>query len=245
MTFAPPDHQVAARSPQIPVHANKINGVRSAKKAGLVLPLARLPDMATSGSPAEADMSDLLMADAGSRRLVVLVNGLPAAGKTTLARALSRRLSLSLFSKDVIKEAHADIFGTHPPDGRPQRLWNSQFGAAANATMWALLADSPGAILESTWPGQETWSFVQAGLSAAEVHAPRQIWCEVPLALARERFAARHPDRHAIHGEPPDDEEWSQRWALATPLPIPDTLHVDTTDPVDLDAIADWCRRPR
>lgn len=111
--------------------------------------------------------------------------------------------------------------------------------------MWALLADSPGgAVLESTWPRQETWSFVQAGHSAAEVPAPRQVWCEVPLALARERFAARHPGRHAIHGEPPDDEEWSQRWALATPLPIPDTLHVDTTDDVDLDAITDWCKRP-
>ena len=32
---------------------------------------------------------------------------------------------------------------------------------------------------------------------------------------------------------------------MATPLPIPDTLHVDTTGHVDLDAVADWCRHPR
>jgi AAA domain len=198
--------------------------------------------MAMSKSCTEADLNDALTEGAPSRRLVVLVNGLPAAGKTTLARALSRRLSLPLLSKDVIKEAHADVFGTQSPDERPQRAWNSQFGAAANATMWALLADSPcGAVMESTWPAREIWGFVQAGLSAAEVTAPRQVWCEVPLAIARERFAARQLSRHAIHGEPPDDEEWSGRWTLATPLPISDTLHVNTTGPVDLDAIATWC----
>lgn len=39
--------------------------------------------MATSGSQAEAGMSDPVTADGASRRLVVIVNGLPAAGKST------------------------------------------------------------------------------------------------------------------------------------------------------------------
>jgi glucokinase len=150
-----------------------------------------------------------------------------------------------LFSKDVIKEAHAEVFGARPPDGRAQREWNRMFGAAANSTMWALLADSGcGAVLESTWPAGETWPFVQAGLSSARVERPLQIWCEVPLALARERYALRHPSRHPVHGDPPDGAEWEQRWAVAEPLPIHDTLRVDTGQPVDLDVISDWCTRP-
>jgi glucokinase len=177
-------------------------------------------------------------------RIVVLVNGVPASGKTTLARGLARRLRLPLFSKDVIKEAHAEVFGALAPDGRPQREWNRLFGSAANSTMWELLADSVcGAVLESTWPAGETWEFVQAGLKSAQVERPLQIWCEVPLAVARERYASRHPSRHPVHGDQPDNVEWEQRWALAEPLPIHNTLRVDTVQPVDLDVISGWCER--
>ena len=158
------------------------------------------------------------------------------------AGAPDRRLGLPLFSKDVIKEAQAEVFGVLPPDARPQREWNRDFGAAASVAMWSLLADSPcGAVLESTWPSRETWGYVQAGLTSADVRKPLQIWCEVPLALARERYALR--SRHPVHGEQPDDAEWNGRWALATPLPISDTLQVDTTRPADLAAIAAWCAR--
>jgi len=83
--------------------------------------------------------------------LAVLVNGLPGSGKSTLARALARHTGLPLFSKDVIKEAHADVLGTELA-GCPQRRWNAAIGAAASETMWALLADAPaGAVLESCW----------------------------------------------------------------------------------------------
>jgi glucokinase len=74
--------------------------------------------------------------------LAILVNGLPGAGKTTLARAVARDLGLPLFSKDVIKEAHADVLGVERP-GWPQRRWNAAIGAAASDTMWALLATHP------------------------------------------------------------------------------------------------------
>lgn len=177
-------------------------------------------------------------------RPVILVNGIPAAGKTTLAHALSRRLKLPMLSKDLIKEAYADVLGAQPPDDRSQREWNRQLGAAANTVLWALLAHSPcGAVIESTWPNPETWHHVEAGLAVAGITRPLQIWCDVPLSVARQRYESRHSTRHAIHGEPLDNDEWAGRWTRATPLPISRTLRVDTSGTVDVDAIATWCVR--
>jgi predicted kinase len=171
-------------------------------------------------------------------RPVVLVNGLPGAGKTSLARTLSQRLRLPLLSKDTIKEAHADVLGTEPPPGWPQRRWNAALGAAASETMWVLLADAPGgAVLESCWP-EDVRHFVAQGLQRAHSR-PVEIWCDAPLEIARRRFEARHP-RHPIHGELLTDAEW-ERWRLtAQPLHIGPTLRIDTTGPVDTHAIIAW-----
>ncbi|GIH04200.1 hypothetical protein Rhe02_22670 [Rhizocola hellebori] len=176
---------------------------------------------------------------APATKLVVLVNGLPGAGKTTLARTLSQSIGLPLFSKDTIKEAHAEVLGTEPPTGWPQRHWSAALGAAASHTMWALLAEaSGGAVLESCWP-TDSHHFAVEGLRRNGIRQPLEVWCDLPLAIARRRFENRHP-RHPIHGELPNDAEWERWQQVARPLAIGPVLRIDTTRAVDTEAVTAW-----
>ncbi|MCB1000161.1 MAG: AAA family ATPase [Acidimicrobiales bacterium] len=175
-------------------------------------------------------------------RMVVLVNGLPAAGKSTLAPHLADALQLPLVSKDVIKETHADTLGSEPPPGLTQRDWNRRLGAAASQTMWALLATSPpGAVLENSWRS-DVRDLVRAGLHRAGVTHAAEIWCEAPLDLLRSRFDRRWPSSHPIHGAAPDDDEWAHMVRHAEPLSLGPVLRLDTSGHVDLGRVIAWCR---
>nr|BFE75939.1 hypothetical protein GCM10020092_092400 [Actinoplanes digitatis] len=102
---------------------------------------------------------------------LVLVNGLPASGKTTLASQLAVQLSVPLVSKDSIKELLADAF---PSAATPS------LGRIAMETAWSLVAEMPGTvILESWWFKPRDLGLVKAGLEHCCAPMVAEIWCEV------------------------------------------------------------------
>jgi len=178
-----------------------------------------------------------------SGRVVVLVNGVPGAGKTTLARQLAVELGRPLLSKDVVKERASDV-RVSAGDEVP----GSVLGAAAMECLWGVLRDSPaGGVLESCWRRGRDEGHVRSGLDRAGLTPASsvEVWCDVPLAIARERDTVRRRrgGRHPVHGAG-IDQEWAQ-WRGAGPLGLGRVLTVDTSAPVPPARLVDLALRIR
>jgi predicted kinase len=159
---------------------------------------------------------------------VVLVNGLPGAGKSTLAAELAPVLGLPLIAKDAIKEALAGALPGVPPGA---------LGRAAAETMWELAAGMDGGVLlESWWFRPRDRGFAAAGLQRSGAAAVVEIWCDIPPEAALARFRARrrhevYEDEHHAH------HSWPAWAAQGQPLAIGQVVAVRTDQDVDVPAL--------
>lgn len=154
----------------------------------------------------------------------VVVSGPAASGKTTLARAIAPELGLPLIAKDTIKEA---LMGVLPvPDMETSRL----VGAATMAALYAVAAESAGAVLESVWHRSRSRPDLNR-LPGSIV----EVFCRCDRQVAARRNALRASSRAAGHfdaARTPGDL-WNDEVArpVAGGWPV---IEVSTNSPVDI-----------
>lgn len=169
----------------------------------------------------------------------VLVNGVPASGKTTIARAIGAHLEVPVLELDAVKEVLFEELGHRDAD----RTWGRALGRASLGSLWALLAGFPSdslAVVEA-WFRLPPHDHVLRGLERAGVDRWVEVWCHADPAVLVARYEAR--TRHPGHPAAEDFvDELRHLASVARPIGLGPCLEVDTGDVagIDLEAIAGW-----
>jgi glucokinase len=166
-------------------------------------------------------------------RTAILVNGVPASGKSTVSRMVSTALDVPLLPLDTVKEALFAELGTG------DRLHNRRFGRASYGAIWALVADFPprSVVVVDAWFGFQPIDVLTDHLERAGVSRIVEVWCHAPAEVIAQRYAARAGERHMGHLGLDYVPELRQLAAQAAPLAIGPVVTVDTSEPLDDDRV--------
>ena len=176
-------------------------------------------------------------AGAAPRPLLVLVGGLPASGKSVLARQLAARLAAVALHTDVVRKQRAGLAPTERPQGAARAALYAPDATAATyqavldaARDW--LARGFSVVLDGTYRRAADRRAVVA-LATTQGVPWLAVECRCPPQVARERLAARAATPYEV-----SDADWAvyeqqvREWEPWTELPAGHYLVVDTTEPL-------------
>ncbi len=169
---------------------------------------------------------------------VVMVNGVPASGKSGVARALADATGWPVLSLDTIKNPFLTVL---PPGNR---LFNRTLGSASYAAIFDLIADAPAGshFIVDAWFGFQPREVLERGLARAGVTDLAEVWCLAAPETIGARYAARLDQRPPGHPGADYVPELIALAARAAPTGLAPHLVVDTTEPPDPQAMTDWLR---
>lgn len=167
-------------------------------------------------------------------RQAILVNGVPASGKSTVARALAQRLDCPLLALDTVKEA---LFGQL---GIGDREYNRKMGRASYAAIWALVSEFPRdcVVVVDAWFGFQPVEVLGGHLHHADIGGVVEVWCHAPPDDIARRYAERCLTRSAGHLGLDYVPELRELAGKAAPLRLGALIDADTSRRIDLDALA-------
>ncbi|EJL87042.1 AAA family ATPase [Pantoea sp. GM01] len=171
-------------------------------------------------------------------KVVVLVNGIPASGKSTLTRALAEQFGLPVLTLDSLKEPFMASFA--PVD----RQRNRQLGCAAYQAIWKVVAQAPArcTYVIDAWFGFQPREVLQQGLQHAGVTRVLELWLAISPDDAVARYQSRLTDRMPGHPGAEYLPELRKLAESAQPMALGPVLQLDARNPDQAVAFA-WLQR--
>ncbi|MBV8042636.1 AAA family ATPase [Pluralibacter sp.] len=169
-------------------------------------------------------------------KTVILINGIPASGKSTITRQLSETLHLPFLTIDGIKEPFMARFNDI------DRTFNRQLGCAAYEVIWSIIGQSPASCvwLIDAWFGFQPRETLQQLVQQAGIERVLEIWNQISPEQVVSRYAERLQHRQPGH---PGEEYLPELASLAEyaePMRLGPTFTVDQQALLDIDALTCW-----
>lgn len=167
---------------------------------------------------------------------VVLINGVPASGKSTVGRAVADGLGWPLLTLDTVKQPFLDAL---PPG---DRLFNRTLGRASYRAILDLLREAPEgtSFVLDAWLGFQPLAMLADGLERAGVGDLVEIWCTAPPEEIGRRYGARVHRRGPGHPGLDYVPELVELARRAQPTGLGPAMTVDTTATLDGPAVLAW-----
>ena len=212
-----PSMSAWTRCPVVPAQLGDDAGVIGAAVSALVEHLIAPEPPRRPGRPARGGERPMKRA--------ILVNGIPASGKSTVARGLAGRLGCPLMTLDTVKDPLFDHFGIG------DREHNRKLGRASYAIVFAAIGDWPdgtSAVIDA-WFGFQPLHVLDRHLASAGLGPVVEVWCHAPPDVLAERYRARLETRGAGHPGADYIPELIALAARAVPTGRAPVFAVDTT----------------
>ncbi|MEO9896772.1 MAG: adenylyl-sulfate kinase [Paracoccaceae bacterium] len=168
----------------------------------------------------------------------LLINGVPASGKSTIANTLTPHLTSAglnpvPFALDTVKE------GLFAQIGTGDREYNRMLGRASYHAIFNTIAAFPDRLLAviDAWHGFQPKDVIKDHLERAEIDQVIEVWVAISPATAAARYIARSQERHSGHLPASYADELFTLAGNAQPMGLDEVITVDGEGTLTNDAI--------
>jgi len=169
-------------------------------------------------------------------KTVILVNGVPASGKSTVARQIAKQFTLPLLTIDGIKEPFMAQFMNI------DRGLNRKLGVAAYDVIWSIVANSPAgcSFVIDAWFGFQPRETLERYLSSAGVMQVLEIWNQISADNVIARYAQRLGSRQPGHPGKEYLPELAVLAERAMPMALGPVYHIEQDRGYDEGELTKW-----